>query len=235
MKEAQEIVTYLKALANGEIASHSSRFFKTGKGEYGYGDQFLGIRVPQIRQAVKHFKHTSLGAAEQLLKNNYHEIRLFAVLLLVQRFSRAGSEERTKIYQLYLNNTQYINNWDIVDSSAYQIVGGYLDDKDRSILFDLATSEMLWERRIAVIATFFFIRKNQFAESLQISELLLHDDQDLIHKAVGWMLREIGKRDLKQETCFLKIHYSSMPRTMLRYAIEKFPPEERKRYLTGQV
>jgi 3-methyladenine DNA glycosylase AlkD len=231
----QEIINYLHSLANTEIAEHSQRFFKTAKGEYGYGDKFLGIRVPVIRQSVKKYKTTSLSTAENLLKSEYHEIRLFALLLLVSHFSKNNTDEQSNIYHLYLNNTQYINNWDLIDSSAHHIIGSYLEDKDKSILHELSRSSSFWERRIAIMATFYFIKKNQFGDTLHISEQLLSDQEDLIHKAVGWMLREVGKRDLAIEVAFLKAHYQKMPRTMLRYAIEKFSKEERHKYLSGKV
>jgi len=231
----QEIIDHLHSLANPEIAEHSQRFFKTGKGEYGHGDKFLGIRVPTIRQAVKQYKTASLSTAEKLLKSEYHEIRLFSLLLLVARFSKGSADEQEKIYRLYLRNSRYINNWDLVDSSAHYIVGAYLDGKDKSVLDKMARSRSLWERRIAIMATFYFIKNNQFTEALKLSKQLLGDQEDLIHKAVGWMLREIGKRDLAKEVAFLNRHYQTMPRTMLRYAIEKFSEAERQRYLNGEV
>ncbi|MCK5853196.1 DNA alkylation repair protein [bacterium] len=231
----QEIKDYLHSLADAEIAEHSQRFFKTAKGEYGFGDKFLGIRVPILRQTVKKFKTTPLSEAAKLLKSEYHEIRLFALLLLVFRFSKSKSDEQEKIYHMYLKNTRYINNWDLVDSSAHYIIGAYLENKDKSVLYNLLKSNSLWERRIAIISTFYFIKKNQFSDALHISEKLLCDREDLIHKAVGWMLREIGNRDLDLEITFLKIHYKKMPRTMLRYAIEKFSKEERQKYLKGKI
>lgn len=231
----QEIVDYLQGLANPEIAEHSQRFFKTAEGEYGFGDTFLGIRVPVIRQAVKKYKTTPLKCTKKLLKSEFHEIRLFALLLLVFQFSKSNTRVQKEIYDLYLRNTQYINNWDLVDSSAHQIVGAYLENRDKSILYDLSKSESLWERRIAIMSTFHFIKKNQFRDALKISEKLLGDQEDLIHKAVGWMLREIGKRDRAVEVAFLKPNYQKMPRTMLRYAIEKFSRQERQKYLRGEV
>ncbi len=231
----QEILDYLRNLANPEIAEHSQRFFKTAEGEYGFGDKFLGIRVPVIRQAVKKYKNTPLYIAEKLLKCEYHEVRLFALLFLVFRFSNTSHDEQKDIYHLYLGNTQYVNNWDLVDSSAHYIVGTYLENRDKSMLYNLSKSDSLWERRIAIMSTFHFIKKNQFSDTLNISEQLHCDQEDLIHKAVGWMLREVGKRDKTAEVKFLNKHYQAMPRTMLRYAIEKFSPEERQRYLSGKV
>lgn len=229
----QEIINHLLSLADKKTAEHSQYFFKTGEGEYGYGDKFLGIRVPVIRDVVKKFKNTPLSAAKKLLKSEYHEVRLFALLLLVFRFS--GLNEQEEIYHIYIDNTQYINNWDLVDSSAHYIVGAYLENKDKSILYDFSKSDLLWERRIAIMSTFYYIKRNSFTDALGISELLISDKEDLIHKAVGWMLREIGKRDLAIEVAFLKAHYKRMPRTMLRYAIEKFTKEERGKYLKGEV
>ena len=231
----QEIVNHLHSLADSERAQHALRFFKTGVGEYGEGDKFLGIRVPVIRLTVKKYKDTSLSTAEKLLKSEYHEIRLFALLLLVSHYSSGNLVEQSRIYQLYLNNTRYINNWDLVDSSAPHIIGAYLSGKDKNILYELARSNLLWERRIAILATFYFIRKNKFSDALRIAEQLLNDPEDLIHKAVGWMLRETGKRDMATEVKFLKKHYQQMPRTMLRYAIEKFSKTERQKYLTGKI
>ncbi len=220
--------------ANPEIASHSQRFFKTAPGEYGSGDIFLGIRVPVMRKIAKEFKDVSLGTLLKLLKSKYHEERLLAVIMMVNLFAKSKKEaDRKIIYDAYLANTQLINNWDLVDSSAHQIVGGYLKDKDRSILYELVQSEMLWERRIAMIATFHFIRLKEFEDTLQLATLLLTDKEDLMHKAVGWMLREVGNRHLKTETDFLDIHYEAMPRTMLRYAIEKFPEPLRLSFLKG--
>lgn len=229
--KATTIERALKELADPERAKISQRFFKTGDGEYGAGDLFLGIRVPALRAQVKQFETTDLAEAEKLLRSPFHEVRLFAVFLLVRKFTRGSDEEKKAIYTLYLNNTELINNWDLVDSSAYQIVGYYLENRDRNVLYKLARSNLLWERRIAIIATYRFIKNGQFDDTLALSELLLDDAEDLMHKAVGWMLREVGNRDPKIEKDFLKKHYKNMPRTMLRYAIEKFPKEERKQYL----
>ena len=231
---SQEITDSLYSLANSEIAQHSQKFFKTAMGEYGEGDKFLGIRVPIIRQAVKKYKTTPIAVVEKLLKSEYHEVRLFALFFFVSRFSNNNDEEE-EIYHLYLNNTQYINNWDLVDSSAHYIVGAYLQDKDKSILYDLSESNSLWERRISIMSTFYFIKNNQFEDTLKLSKLLLGDEEDLIHKAVGWMLREIGKGDLGREIAFLNRNYQNMPRTMLRYAIEKFSKESRQDYLKGNI
>ncbi len=227
----KEIQTMLRTLSDPAVAGQSQRFFKTGKGEYGEGDKFLGIRVPMLRKLLKKYKATSLNQILSLLKSAYHEERLFALLLLVDKFKDADADEKTAIYEAYLKHSKYINNWDLVDSSAHHIVGAYLDDKDRQPLYTLASSDNLWQRRIAVLACFHLIRKNQFDDALGIFTLLINDKQDLIHKAVGWMLREIGNRDLAVEKAFLNRHYQQLPRTMLRYAIEKLPQKERKHYL----
>lgn len=232
---SKQISKILRGLADPAIAAHSQRFFKIGKGAYGDGDKFLGIRVPVLREQAKKYHDITPKEIQALLKSAFHEERLFALLLLVRKFSEGNEIERTVIYKLYLKNTKYINNWDLVDSSAHHIVGTYLEDKGKQTLYKLSRSNSLWERRIAVISTFHFIRKNQFNETLRISKQLINDEEDLIHKAVGWMLREIGKRDLAVERAFLKAYYREMPRTMLRYAIEKFPERERKKYLAGVV
>ncbi len=231
MVSAVQIENSLKALGNADHAADAQRFFKTGVGEYGEGDQFLGIRVPVLRQQVKQYRGLPLEEALLLLHSPLHEVRLFALLLLVEQFQRGTAQHQADIHALYLANTQYINNWDLVDTSAPYIMGIYLHGRDKQVLYTLAVSSSLWERRIAMIATFFFIRQHQFGDALAIAKLLLADREDLIHKAVGWMLREIGKRDRAVETTFLQAHYRIMPRTMLRYAIEHFSPEERQRYL----
>jgi len=235
LKQCQEIINTFKKLGDETIAAHSARFFKTGKGEYGEGDLFLGIRVPVIRKQIKIFSPLGLKEISVLLQSPYHEIRLFAALMLVDKYNKATDKEKSAVCQFYLKNLKYINNWDIVDSSAHYIVGDYLLDKNRSRLYKLAKSKNLWQRRVAIMVTFQFIRHNQFKDTLQISELLLRDKEDLIHKATGWMLREIGNRDIQVEEKFLKTHYHVMPRTMLRYAIEKFPEKKRKAYLNGKI
>lgn len=228
-----EVQKALRDLADSEISERSKRFFKTGPGEYGEGDQFLGIRVPKIRKIARRFKELSLSQTERLLHSDFHEERLCALIILVNRSKRAAPQELGEIYQLYLKNTTYINNWNLVDSSAEHIVGRYLaeEDRDRSILYQLAKSDDLWERRISIMSTFHFIKNNDFDDTLKIAELLVNDKHDLIHKATGWMLREIGKRKIEVEKDFLDQHIQDMPRTMLRYAIEKIPEEMRKSYL----
>jgi 3-methyladenine DNA glycosylase AlkD len=232
---ATQMRAELRALGNKDIAAHSAGFFKAGKGEYGEGDRFLGIRVPILRQQVRRFREAPERSVFAMLRSKYHEERLFAVLLLVEQYKRGDAAARARIYDHYLANRRYVNNWDIVDSSAHLIVGPQLQDGDREILFELATSEVLWDRRIAMMATFHFIRQRDFVDALRLAEVLLDDDEDLIHKAVGWMLREIGNRDRAAEEAFIDAHYKRMPRTMLRYAIEKFPERRRRAYLHGAV
>ena len=232
---AKEINKLLRSLADPARAEHSGRYFKTGQGEYGEGDRFLGIRVPDIRAQVKKCEAVSLKNIQVLLASAFHEERLFALLLLVRNFAKGDENEKAAIFNLYLNNTHRINNWDLVDSSASHIVGGYLESRDKQILYKLAKSASIWERRIAVISTFQFIRNNQFDDALKLAKHLLNDEEDLIHKAVGWMLREIGKCDVAVEKAYLQAHYKKMPRTMLRYAIEKFPEQVRKKYLVGEI
>lgn len=225
----------LLQLANEQIAEHSQRFFKTGKGEYGEGDVFLGIRVPLLRKLVKKYHGISIEEVRKILHSKFHEERFLAVLMLVQLFKSSAESEQKQIFDLYLENTEFINNWDLVDISAGNIVGAYLYEKDKAPLYDLVQSANLWERRISIIATFYFIRQNEFDDTLKIAEIMLNDKEDLIHKAVGWMLREVGKREIAIEEEFLQEHYKKMPRTMLRYAIEKFPETSRKMYLRGKV
>jgi 3-methyladenine DNA glycosylase AlkD len=232
---ATTISRELRALASPETAAILQRFFKTGPGQYGAGDVFLGIKVPPLRALAKQHVDADLLAISTLLGSSYHEERLFALLLLMQFYQRGADKEQAAAYDLYLDNTSRINNWDLVDISAPHIVGRHLQARPRNILLKLARSPLLWERRIAIIATFHFIRLNDFADTLRIAKTLLQDEHDLMHKAVGWMLREVGKRDLAAEEDFLHKHYRDMPRTMLRYAIERFPETERKNYLNGKV
>jgi 3-methyladenine DNA glycosylase AlkD len=226
----------LRALASPETAHILQGFFKTGKGQYGEGDIFLGIKVPVLRALVKqHHNEANLASVARLLDSKYHEERLFALLLLIQLYQRADEAGQQAAYDLYLGNTRRINNWDLVDLSAQYLVGRHLEQRPRKVLHQLARSELLWERRIAIVATHHFIRRNDFADTLKIAKTLLQDEHDLMHKAAGWMLREVGKRDLAVEENFLKLHYHDMPRTMLRYAIERFPELKRKKYLSGKV
>lgn len=232
---ATKISTQLRALASPDTAANLQRFFKTGAEQYGEGDVFLGIKVPPLRALAKQHRDANLKTIATLLNSRYHEERLFALLLLMQFYQRGTDEQQQAAFDLYLGNMQRINNWDLVDISAPHIVGRHLENRPRKVLHKLASSPMLWERRIAIIATAWFIRLGDFADTLHIAGMLLQDGHDLMHKAVGWMLREVGKRDLAVEEDFLKAHYQKMPRTMLRYAIERFPEAKRKNYLLGKV
>jgi 3-methyladenine DNA glycosylase AlkD len=268
----------LKNLADPVRAKHMQRYFKTGKGEYGEGDVFLGLTVPTSRKLAKKYTKLSFKGIGSMLASKFHEERLIALLILVQKFNKGDEKKQKEVYEFYLNNTDGINNWDLVDLSSHEIVGKYLLSSTRSlnnssapsgntnlaydgasnlpavssylrdskrtmknqfreesnpeeILFRLAKSKNIWERRIACISTFEFIRKNRFEISIKLAEMLINDKHDLMHKAVGWMLREVGKKDLKTEIKFLDKYYKKMPRTMLRYAIEKFPEKQRLAYL----
>jgi len=223
-----------KKLEDKEKGKFLQRYFKTGKGDYGEGDIFVGLTVPQSRTLAIKYKDLTFAEVLSLLKSKIHEERLIALLILVHNFEKNPLEQR-RIYDFYLKNTKYINNWDLVDLSSHEIVGGYLRDKPKDILLNLAKSNNLWEKRIAVISTFTFIRDKKFETSLKIAKILMEDKEDLIQKAVGWMLREIGNRDLKVEAEFLKKYYKQMGRTALRYSIEKFPPGLRLRYLRGEI
>ena len=231
----EHIQKRLKNLGSRKHAAVSQRFFKTGPGQYGEGDVFIGVRVPVLRKLAKEYSDLTVEDIVILLQSRIHEERLLALLLLVDSFLKGDEVTKKSIYEIYLSNSEYVNNWDLVDSSAEHIVGAYLINRSKAMLYRLAESENLWERRISIMSTFHFIKRHQFSETLKISKILLCDRQDLIHKATGWMLREIGKRHLQTEESFLKVHYQKMPRTMLRYAIEKFPEPKRQRYLTGRI
>ena len=229
---AIDIQEALEFLATPEKRDFLPYFFKTGKGQYGEGDKFLGVVVPDTRKVAKAYLGLSFEELTKLLQNEYHECRLCALLILVERFKKAGENERKVLYEFYLQNTKYINNWDLVDLSSQYIIGVYLlDKKDRSILYTLADSKLLWDQRIAVVSTLWFIRNNEFDDTLQLAERLLHHPHDLMHKAIGWMLREVGKKDINILRSFLDQYYNIMPRTMLRYAIEKMEKEERIHYM----
>jgi 3-methyladenine DNA glycosylase AlkD len=230
-----DITSAIKALGDPDIARHSQRFFRTGMGEYGEGDRFVGIRVPVVRQQVRRYRDASLRTLTALLKSPWHEIRLFALLSLVDRFQRGDTGQQRAVFDIYMRHLRYVNNWDLVDSSAHLIVGPWLETRSRKRLHRMATSQHLWTRRIAMMSTYHYIRGNDFTDALAIAEVLLDDDHDLIHKVVGWMLREIGNRDRRVEEDFLTSRYRHMPRTMLRYAIEKFPERRRKAYLDGRI
>jgi 3-methyladenine DNA glycosylase AlkD len=230
--ESEVIRSELRSYSNPEKALILARFFKTGPGDYGEGDRFLGVVVPKIRSIVKSHRNASSAHVVRLLHSPYHEERLAALLILVEQYRRGNASCKKEIFALYLASTSCINNWDLVDLTAPHIVGEHLFDRDRSILKRLALSKNLWDRRISILATQYFIRRGESRETLRIAELLLGDTHDLIHKAVGWMLREVGKHcSLEDECAFLDIHAARMPRTMLRYAIERFPEELRRHYM----
>lgn len=224
----QELLDY----GNAEKAAHSLYFFKTGKGQYGEGDKFIGITLPEMRAVIKSYKNLQLNEIEKLLIDEIHECRLCALLILVNQFRKADEVTRGIIVDFYLSHTQYVNNWDLVDCSSHVILGVWLMDKERSVLYDLSKSDSLWEQRIAIVSTMTFIRNNDFSDALRLSEIYLTHKHDLIHKASGWMLREVGKRDELSLTGFLDDYYKQMPRTMLRYSIEKLSPEQKKHYMT---
>ncbi len=241
----------LQSLANPEQAEVLQRFFKTGEGEYGEGDIFLGIKVPVQRKIAKKYSGLNLYKLQELLDSKVHDHRSVALFILIDKYKKTDEENKGNIFNFYLENTRNINNWDLVDLSAPHIVGNFLLDKKKDILYELVQSENLWDKRIAIVSTYAFIKKEEFKETLAISELLLKDEHDLIHKAVGWMLREVGKAEENSSTSsaeassnernkpilegFLKEHYKKMPRTMLRYAIEKFDEVKRKKYLKGKI
>lgn len=231
----------LKNLENLEKKAILQRFFKTGKDQYGEGDVFLGITVPKQRNLIKSYIDLNLNELEILLNSKIHEERLSALLILVEKYKKTVKQkllnDQTAIYEFYLKNAKNnnINNWDLVDLSAPQIVGHYLSDKNKTILHQLILEKNLWQRRIGMLATFYFIKQNEFAETLTLAKKLLNDQEDLMHKATGWMLREVGKRDFATLEQFLLQHYKIMPRTMLRYAIEKFPEKRRLEFLKGEI
>ncbi len=227
----EKIKRELAQLGDPNRAKKLSGFFKTGKGQYGEDDIFLGIPVPKQRKVAREYIDLSLNGLQELLNSKIHEHRFTALVILISKYRKAEKSGKEKIFNFLLKNTGNINNWDLVDLSAPRIIGDYLVDKDRSILYRLAKSNSLWERRISILSTFIFIDNNDFEDALNISELLLHDKHDLIHKAVGWALREIGKRDQNVEERFLSKHCLQMPKTMLRYAIEKFDEKRRIFYL----
>ena len=232
---ATAVQRQVRALGSRERATHSLRFFKTGPGEYGEGDRFLGLTVPMLRMLAREHQDLPIKEVTRLLQSPWHEERLLALLILVRQYARGTPATRAAIHRLYLKNTKHINNWDLVDSSAECIVGAHLAHRDRSLLARLARSNDLWERRIAIIATFHFIKRGEFRPTFNIAQLLLDDEHDLIHKATGWMLREVGQRDRKAELKFLDRYSHRMPRTMLRYAIERFPPQKRREWLARSV
>ena len=235
--KAVEVRKELESMADPDKAAILRRYFKTGLGQYGEGDIFIGVTVPQSRKVAKKFSQLHLVEVKTLLYSRIHEERLVALLILVWRYSSALSsrEEKEEIVKFYLDNIKQVNNWDLVDLSAPNILGAHLIDRDRMLLYRLARSENVWERRIAILTTYHFIRNGDFSDTLKIAEMLLQDRHDLIHKAAGWMLREVGKRDVASEEAFLEKHRSVMPRTMLRYAIERLPESKRRRYKKNPI
>ena len=235
--KAVEVRKELKSMADPDKAAILQRYFKTGLGQYGEGDIFIGVMVPQSRKVAKKFSQLQLVEVKMLLYSHIHEERLVALLILVWRYSSALSsrEEKEEIVKFYLDNIKQVNNWDLVDLSAPNILGVHLIDRDRRLLYRLARLENVWERRIAILATYHFIRNGDFSDTLKIAEMLLQDRHDLIHKAAGWMLREVGKRDVASEEAFLEKHHSVMPRTMLRYAIERLPESKRRCYKKNPI
>lgn len=227
------VKTSLLKIANKNKAAVLSRFFKTGRGEYGEGDKFIGVVVPKQRKIAKKFSDLRFSEVLKLLKSPIHECRLTALFILIHQYQKGSAEIKRKIFSAYLKNLKFVNNWDLVDLSAPKIVGDFLlkNPEQKEILYKLAESNALWERRIAILSTFTFIRSKQFEDAFKIVEILLNDKHDLIHKAVGWMLREIGKIDQTAEKKFLKRHFKKMPRTTLRYAIEKFAPDKKTFYM----
>jgi 3-methyladenine DNA glycosylase AlkD len=231
------LINELQSQKNEERAKHSQRFFKTGKGEYGEGDVFIGLTMPIIRDITKKYTLLSFRDLQNLLDSKIHEYRMAAIIILVNKYKKSKKDKlrQREIYEFYLKNTSRINNWDLIDLSAPNIIGDFCGIEGTEILKFLAKSKSVWERRIAILASGAFIRKRIYGETLAIADMLLKDEHDLIHKAVGWMLREVGKGNREVLERFLKERYKEMPRTMLRYAIEKFPEEKRKSYLRGEI
>jgi 3-methyladenine DNA glycosylase AlkD len=232
MLRAEDVSRDLQSMADPVKAAILQRFFKTGPGQYGEGDVFLGLIVPKSRHVAKKFSHLPLEEIPTLLYSRVHEERFVALLILIQKYDRSSSQsEKDEIVKFYLDNIRQVNNWDLVDLSAPSILGAHLMKGARQVLYRLAKSSSVWERRAAIVSTYHFIKNGEFEETLRIAEILLQDDQDLIHKAVGWMLREVGKRNAVLEEAFVDKHYRMMPRTMLRYAIERFPQEKKSPYM----
>lgn len=235
MRTASEAQACLRSVADAARVPDLQRFFKTGPGGYAEGDRFLGATVPQVRQLVRWCDELPLAEVKPLVRSAYHEERLLGLLILVRRYQRGSEALREKVYRLYVSHLRWINNWDLIDVTAEHVVGAWLWERDRGFLHECARSRNLWKRRVAILATFHFIKRQQYEDTLRLAKVLLQDEHDLIHKAVGWMLREIGNRDRAVEEAFLREHYRTMPRTMLRYAIEKFPEARRQAYLRGRV
>ena len=228
MKQITKTITSeLQALSNAEKREIFPKFFKAGKGEYGEGDRFLGVTVPNVRAIAKQHKDIALAEIQELIQSEWHEVRLCALLIMVEKSKKKDEALRQQLFDLYLSQTDRINNWDLVDLSCRFIIGEYLLDKSRDILYQLAQSSLLWDNRIAIVSTYAFIRKGQLEDTYALSDLMMHHPHDLMHKAIGWMLREAGKRNPERLYDYVMSHRADMPRTMLRYAIEKFSPKER--------
>jgi 3-methyladenine DNA glycosylase AlkD len=225
----------LQNFADPQQAAHLQRFFKTGPGDYAEGDVFIGIKAPVLRKVAEQFRNLPLTEVETLLRSEIHEFRFTALVLLIQHYQNGNAARREAVFECYVKNANHINNWDLVDISAPHIIGAHLLDLPRDLLYQWAYDEYLWRRRIAIVATFAFIRRNDFADTLALAEILRSDTHDLIHKAVGWMLREVGKRDVATAREFLDSYAAQLPRTTLRYAIEKFPPTLRQAYLNKRA
>ncbi|WP_069649785.1 DNA alkylation repair protein [Caloranaerobacter ferrireducens] len=235
MDRVKAIKNELSKYIDEEKAKYLPNFFKAFPGGYGEGDKFIGVAVPNQRKIAKKFKDLSLNEIQKLLNEDIHEYRLTALFILVHKFEKSDNTGKKEIVDFYIKNINRVNNWDLVDSTAYKILGPYLIDKDKALLYDFAKTDHLWKQRISIVTTYYFIKNGEYEDTLKISKLLLDHKHDLIHKAVGWMLREIGNRDKEVEVEFLKRYYKKMPRTMLRYAIEKFDKEERNKYLKGEI
>jgi 3-methyladenine DNA glycosylase AlkD len=236
MSELNNLIKVIRSQADPIRAKNSLWYFKTGKGDYGEGDKFYGLTVPACRKLAGQFKDLALSDLDKLIRSKYHEERLIAIFILDRQFVKADEKGRALICKFYLAHTKWINNWDLVDQSAPRILGRFLIGRDKKILYKFARSKNIWERRIAILSSLAFTKlADQYSVTLDLAEILLHDEHDLIQKAVGWMLREVGNRSLPAEAAFLKKHYKQMPRTALRYAIEKFPEEIRQGYLRGTI
>ena len=229
------LIKEIESHADEKRAEISQGFFKTGKGEYGEGDIFIGLTMPKQREIARKYMGLSFPKIQELLKSGIHEHRMVSLIILIEKYKKSNDREKENIFNFYLKNSKNINNWDLVDVTAPHVVGDFLFSRDKKVLYDLVHSKDLWEKRIAIVSTFNFIKKDEFEDVLAISEILLNDSHDLIHKAVGWMLREVGKRDEDILRNFLKGNYEKIPRTTLRYAIERFDEVERKKWLKGDI
>lgn len=234
---AEKLKAQLLAAANATKARDLLRFFKTGKGEYGEGDLFIGVTVPTNRTITRQYLHLPVEQLIPLLRCDIHEVRLSALICMVEQYKsrRTSEQQRQEIVDTYIANTRYINNWDLVDLSVYHIIGAHLQHRDRSLLYRWAQSSSLWEQRMSIVATMWFIRQGEYDDTIRLAEQLCHHPHDLIQKAVGWLLREVGKRDINPLTDFLDTHYTTLPRTLLRYAIERLPVEQRKHYMARKA